>query len=106
MASNNINILQILNNMLAKKYEINDLDEVKRIIGWQITRDAATHTMKIDQLAFIRDLVIEKRLVKCNANVISIKARLAIKMLNSNNYNKINFYKYEYLIKKSMYLPY
>lgn len=60
--------------------------------------------MKLDQLAFIRDLVIKKGLVKYNANVIPIKARSAIKILNLNNYNETNFCKYKYLIKKLIYL--
>lgn len=71
-----------------------------------MTRDISTQTNKIDQSAFIRDLVIEEKLIKCNANVIPIKARSAIKMTDSNDYNETNLQKYLYLIVKLMYLAY
>lgn len=50
-----------------------DLGKVKTIIGWQITRDLVIGTIKIDQSAFIRDLIIEKAFINCNALVIPIK---------------------------------
>ena len=71
-----------------------DLREVKTIIGWQITRDLAVRTMKIDQSAFIRDLVIEEGLTDCNANVILIKARSAIEMNNSEDYEETELQEY------------
>lgn len=42
--------------------------------------------MKIYQLAFIRDLVIDKRLTNCNTNVISMKVGLFIKMMDLEDY--------------------
>lgn len=42
--------------------------------------------MKIDQSAFIRDLVIEEGLTECNANVIPMKAGSAIEMSEPKNY--------------------
>lgn len=74
LASNTMAVLKTLKKLLAKEYEMKDLGEVKTIIGWQITRDTAARTMKIDQSAFIRDLDIEKILTECNANVIPMKA--------------------------------
>ena len=74
------------------------------IIGWQITRDAATHTMKIDQSAFIRDLVIEEGLTECNANVIPMKAGSAIEMLDPDDYDETDLHGYQRLIGKLMYL--
>lgn len=44
--------------------------------------------MKINQLVFIRDLVIEKKLTECNTNIIPIKPGLAIEMFYSNNYKE------------------
>lgn len=62
------------------------------------------YIIKIDQLAFIRDLIIEKRLTKCNANIILIKAGLSIEIFEPGNYNKTNFHIYQQLIKKLIYL--
>lgn len=47
-------------------------------------------TMKIDQSAFIRDLVIKERLTDCNTNVILMKARLSIEMGDPEDYKKTN----------------
>lgn len=65
-----------------------DLGMFKTIIRWQITRDIIVQTMKINQLAFIRDLVIEKKLTECNTNIIPIKPRSAIEMFYPKNYKK------------------
>lgn len=67
LASNTMNILGALRASLAKEYDTKDLGEVKTIIGWQVSRDTALETMKIDQSAFIRDLVIKEGLTECNA---------------------------------------
>ncbi len=77
-----------LKGLLGKEYEMKDLREVKFIIGWQIMRDLVAHTMKINQSAFIRDLVIEKGLTDCNANVIPMKAESAIEMSDLENYEE------------------
>lgn len=59
--------------------------------------------MKIDQSAFIRDLVIEKGLTDCNANVISMKAGSSIKMTDPEDYKEADFCTYQQLIGKLMY---
>lgn len=60
-----------------------------------MTRDMAIRTMKIDQLAFIRNLAIEKSLADYNANIISRKAGSVIEMSKPNNYDKIGIYIYQ-----------
>ncbi len=62
--------------------------------------------MKIDQLAFIRDLMIEKGLTEYNANIISMKAYSTIKMSELKDYKKTNLYIYQQLIDKLIYLSY
>ncbi len=86
LASNTMVALKALKAFLAKKYNTKDLGEVKTIIGWQIHRDLAAGIMKIDQSAFIQDLVIEKGLTDCNANVIPMKAGSSIKMADLEDY--------------------
>lgn len=66
----------------------------------------AVGTIKIDQLAFIKDLVIEKKLTDCNANVILIKTGLAIEIEDPKNYNETDLQEYQSLIGKLIYLAY
>ena len=51
--------------------------------------------MKINQLVFIKNLMIDKRLTKCNTNAMSMKIRSAIKLLELKNYEQTNLYKYQ-----------
>ena len=62
--------------------------------------------MKIDQSAFIKDLVIEKGLNDYNSSIIPIKARSSIEMLDIDDYKETDLYKYQRLIGKLMYLAY
>lgn len=96
--------LEALKRLLGKEYGMKNLGEVKTIIGWQITRDPTAHTLKINQSAFIRDLVIEEGLTDCNANVIPMKAGLAIEMTDPKDYEETELQEYQQLIGKLMYL--
>lgn len=96
--------LDALKGSLSKEYDVKDLGDVKTIIGWQITRDTAAQTMKIDQSAFIRDLVIEEGLIDCNANVIPMKAGCAIYMVETDDHEEVDLQVYQRLIGKLMYL--
>lgn len=60
--------------------------------------------MKIDQSAFIRDLVIEEGLTECNANVIPMKAGSVIEMTEPEDYKEADLRTYQRLIGKLMYL--
>lgn len=46
--------------------------------------------MKISQLAFIQNVVIEKRLTECNTNAIPMKTGSAIKMTEPKNNENAN----------------
>lgn len=50
--------------------------------------------MKINQLAFIRDLIIKVAFTNCNTTVILIKTGLAINIPNMNDYKETKLYKY------------
>lgn len=56
--------------------------------------------------AFIKNPIIKKKLIKYNINIILIKTGLIIKIFELNNYDKINFYIYQQLIGKFIYLVY
>ncbi len=106
LASNIIVILNTLKEFLTKEYDTKDLSEIKTIIEWQINRDTTKGTMKIDQSAFIRDLVIKEKLTDYIANTISMKAGLSIEMGDLEDYKETDLRTYQQLIGKLMYLAY
>lgn len=60
--------------------------------------------MKIYQSAFVKNLVIKKRLTNCNANIIPMKAGSSIKMIDPKDSNKTNPHIYQKLVEKLVYL--
>lgn len=79
-----------LKESLLRKYNMKNIEDVKTIIGWQVTRDLDTKTLKIYQSAYIWDLLEEKNLIDCNALTILMKARSVIEINKPNYYNKAN----------------
>lgn len=81
-------IFNVLKEFFIKKYNIKNLGKVKIIIRWQINRNAAICIIKIDQSAFIKNLVIKKKIINYNANFILIKVGFMIEMKNPKDYKK------------------
>ncbi len=106
LASNTMAIFETLKKSLSKEYDTKDLREVKTIIGWQISQDNASCTKKIDQSAFIWELVIEEKLTKCNANIIPMKAGSSIEMTEPEDYKETDLRIYQQLVGKLMYLAF
>ena len=104
LASNSTDTVETVKKELGNEYNVKDLGEVETIIGWQITRDPSTQTLKIDQSSFIRDLVIEESLTNCNSNIIPMKARSAIEMIEHDDYEDTEIKLYQYLIGNLIYL--
>ncbi len=102
LALNTMAIFETLKKSLSKEYDTKDLGEVKTIIGWHISRDNASRTMKIDHSVFIRDFVIEGGLTECNANVIHMKAGSAIEMTEPEDYEETDLHMYKRLVGKLM----
>lgn len=61
-----------------KKYNVKDLGETEADIGWQILRNLDKSTLKIDQSAYIRDLLEEEDLPDCKSVTIPMKASSTI----------------------------
>jgi hypothetical protein len=57
--ANDIKVVQSFKARLAKRWEIKDLGEVKRILGLEITRDRAKRTIKIAQTAYADEIIAE-----------------------------------------------
>lgn len=80
--------LEALKKLFSIKYETNDLGDVKTIIGQQITRDLVACPIKIDHSVFIRDLINEEGLIYYITNIISIKARSTIQLIDPDDYKE------------------
>lgn len=91
-----------IKDKLKAEDNVKDLEEVKTIIGWQITRHEGT--LKTDQSAFIRNLLEEKDLTGCNSVNIPMKAGSVIDMSKADDYKEADIKVYQRLIEKLMYL--
>lgn len=88
IASNTMTNINLLKKLLGKKYKMKDLGKAKTITGQQIIRDTVAGTIKIDQLAFIKDFVIEESLINYKVNMVSMKPGSVIEMTSLKDYEK------------------
>lgn len=89
---------------LSNDYNVKDLGETKRIIGWQMTQNIEKGTLKIDQSAYIRDLLEEENLDDCKAVSTPMRDGSIIDMGEHDYYEKAELRPYQRLIGKLMYL--
>lgn len=80
LASKHRTSMDWIKKNLKEEYNVKNLEEVKTIIGWQVTRNWDSATLKIDQSAFIRNLLKEKNLADCNSVNIPMKAGSVIEI--------------------------
>ena len=106
LASNSSKALAWLKDSIAKKYNMKDLGKVKTIIGWQVTRDIDTKTLRIDQSAFICDFLESENMTNYNSINIPMKARCFIDIQKPGDYEEAKIKPYQRLIGKLMYLLY
>lgn len=96
--------MEWLKSHLKAEYNIKDQKKIKMIIGWQVIRKLEVTTLKIDQSAFMTDLLEEKNLARCNSVKIPIKADSIIEIIDANDYEETNIKVYQRLIGKLIYL--
>ena len=87
-----------------KEFNMKDLGEVKTIIGWEITQDLATVTLKIDQKGYIQDLLESKGMTSCHPTVLPVKAGSNLFLDQAGNHQQADLIAYQRLIGKLMYL--
>lgn len=104
LASKHRTLMDWIKKNLKREYNVKDLGEVKIIVDWQVTRNWDSAILKIDQSAFIRDLLEKKNLADYNSVNILIKAGSVIEMKEVDNYKETNLKAYQLLIWKLMYL--
>ena len=64
--------LEWLKNELMREFNMKDVGEAKKIIGWEITREKGI--LKIDQKRYIRDLLEFEGMTSCYTIVLLVKA--------------------------------
>lgn len=89
LASKHWKLLDQIKKKLKKEYNVQNLGEVIIIIGCQVTQGIST--MKIGQLAFIRNLVEDEGMQNCNPISTPIKAGNFIEMQGNDNYKEVDF---------------
>lgn len=89
LVSKHWKLLDQIKKKLKKEYNVKNLGEVIIIIGCQVTQGIST--MKIDQLAFIRNLVEDEGMQNCNPVSTPIKAGNFIEMQGKDGYKEVNF---------------
>ena len=74
LASRSIKALEWLKDQLMNEFNMKDLSEAKKIIGWEITRDLKADTLKIDQKRYIQDLLESEEMTSCHRSILLVKA--------------------------------
>ena len=64
--------LEWLKDQLINEFNMKDLGEAKKIIGWEITRDLKARTLKIDQKEYIQDLQESEGMTSCHPTVLPV----------------------------------
>ena len=81
-----------------------DLREVKTIIGWEITRDLAIGTLRIDQKGYIQDLLKSETMTSCHPTVLLVKAGSTLLLDQVSDNQQADLTVYRCLIGKLIYL--
>ena len=87
-----------------RQFSMKDRGEVKTIIGWEITRDFAACTLRIDQKGYIRDFLESKGMTLCHLNVFPVKTGSTLLLDQASNHQQADLTVYQRLIGKLIYL--
>ena len=68
------------------EFNMKDLGEAKKIIGWEITRDLKADTLKIDQKEYIQDFLKSRGMTSCHPTVLLVKAGSTLFLDQANNH--------------------
>ena len=86
------------------EFNMKDLGEAKKIIGWEITRELKVGTLKIDQKDYIQDLLESEGMTSCHPTVFLVKAGSTLFLDQAGDHQQANSIEYQRLIGKLMYL--
>lgn len=90
LASKHQKLLDWIKECFKNKYNVKDVGKIKTIIGWQVIQNWDAGILKINQSAFIQDVLEEENLTDCNFVNIPIKAGYFIKILEESDYKETN----------------
>ena len=86
LGSKSIKALEWLKDQLMNEFNMKDLVEAKKIIGWEITRDLKVAILKIDQKKYIRDLLESKGMTSCHPTVLLVKTGSSLFLDQAGDY--------------------
>ena len=102
LGSRSLEALEWLNNKLMREFNMKDLGEVKKIIGWEITQEKGI--LKIDQKRYIWGLLGSKGMTSCHATVIPVKEGSSLILDQAEDHQQVDLTAYQRLVGKFMYL--
>ena len=102
LGSRSLEALEWLKNELIKEFNMKDLGEAKKIIGWKITWEKSI--LKIDQKGYIRDFLESERMTSCHAIVLLVEAGSTLILDQAKDHQQVDLTAYQRLIGKFMYL--
>lgn len=100
LAAKRDNAIKWLKDQLIDEFNMKDSGEAKTIIGWENTQDLEVKTLKIDQKAYIRDLLESEGITSCHPTVLPIKAGSSISMDQASDDARKDLVLYQRLIGK------
>ena len=96
--------MEWLKNELMREFNMKDLEEAKKIIGWEITREKGI--LKIDQKRYIRDLLESEGIILCYTTVLPVKAGSTLFLDQAEDHQQVDLTEYWRLVDKLIYLSY
>ena len=84
------------------EFNMKDLREAKKIIGWEITREK--DIFKIDPKRYIWDLLEFKGMISYNATVLLVKAGSTLVLDHVEDQQQMHLTVYQQLVDKLIYL--
>lgn len=91
---------------LFDQFNIKDLRKAKIIIQWENTRDLQAKTLKINQKAYIQDLLESEEMTSYHSTVLPIKAAFTIMIDQVGDDAIVDLISYQQLVGKLIYLAF
>lgn len=104
LVANQNKAMKWIKKQLFDEFNMMNLGEAKVIIGWEITRDLHTKKLKINQKAYIKDLLESEGMSSCHPTVLPMNASSTIPMNQAGDDVRVDLTSYQRLVGKLIYL--
>ena len=103
--TDNIQVIRDFKAGITKYWEIKDLGEIKKIIGLEITRDRTKWIIKIIQIVYTNEMIMEYSLMDiCEVRILSVNLEILESISEKDKLTNINYYRK--VISKLLFLIY